>query len=112
MLRASAPNRKPLSSVHDTSVSPRSGRRRFLGLMGASGLGAAASIFGTAGEAQALCSKYCCDLAVCPNITYAKCADTDYYTWGCRWSGKVICYCCESNYGGYQRSAYKCVSTN
>lgn len=112
MLKLSAPNREHSPSSGEATPTRRSGRRRFLGLMGASGLGAAAAVFGPAGEAQALCSKYCCDLAVCPNITYAKCAENDYYTWGCRWSGKVICYCCESNYGGYQRSAYKCVSYN
>jgi hypothetical protein len=85
-------------------------RRGFLGTLGAGGLTAASAVFGQSATAYALCNKECCVLEVCPNIAMSTCRSTAYYVWACVVSPRRGCSCCESKYGGYQRSAYSCTS--
>jgi hypothetical protein len=85
------------------------GRRRFLGRLGAGGLAVAAVTFGRSGTAYAA-SCGCCDLAHCPpNIAYQTCAAHAAYSWRCYYSSGGInwqCQCCETSKDA--RSAYAC----
>ena len=86
----------------------RFARRGFLGTLGAGGLTAASALFGRGQAAYAICNTNCCNLAVCPNISYATCSAHAYYIWYCSANAYLHCSCCESTYGGYQRSAANC----
>ena len=85
-------------------------RRGFLGTLGAGGLTAASTLFGRGQAAYATCGWNCCNLAVCPNISYDSCHTHADYIWYCSVNpgGYLHCDCCESTYGGYQRSAAYC----
>jgi hypothetical protein len=72
---------------------PRLGRRRFLSRVGASGLAAAAVVFGRPTAASAY--QYgCCNLCLSPSGTYSQCASGTYYFWRCQ-KPSIICECCE-----------------
>jgi hypothetical protein len=87
----------------------RFARRGFLATLGAGGLTAASTLFGR-GQAAYAYAYNCCNLAVPPNITYDSCRTHAYYIWYCSVNplGYLHCDCCESSYGGYQRSAAYC----
>jgi hypothetical protein len=76
----------------------RRSRRRFLSRLGAGGLATSALIFGTAEAAGALCIRKCCQLYVCPNVTYSHCRSGTNYTWSCYYrenEPSYTCHCCE-----------------
>lgn len=85
-------------------------RRGFLGTLGAGGLTAASAVFGKSASAYGVCHRECCTLEVCPNITMATCRANAYYVWSCVVSPRRGCSCCESKFGGFQRSAYSCTT--
>jgi hypothetical protein len=75
----------------------RASRRRFIGWLGASGLMAAAGVFGTPIVASAILCGTCCNLNVCPpNQTITYCMGVPgSYTWVCGNCRTGTCYCCE-----------------
>jgi hypothetical protein len=83
-------------------------RRGFLGTLGAGGLTAASAVFGRSAPAYAICRRNCCNLAVCPNVTYSTCSDNADYIWSCTASGGLWCQCCEAYYSSRQHSAMSC----
>jgi hypothetical protein len=91
------------------------GRRTFLAGIGATGLAAAATIFGRATPASALVNAGCCTLCYSPSSshTMAQCESGTYYRWSCNYSGGVYCDCCEhgtlgDNCIGVTYSKYSC----
>jgi hypothetical protein len=105
---------KEVTSTESTQEKTQQGLRRFarrgfLATLGAGGLTAASTLFGR-GQAEATYAYNCCNLAVAPNIAYATCKSNAYYIWYCSVNplGYLHCDCCESTYGGYQRSAAYC----
>lgn len=89
-------------------------RRRFLGGVGASGLAAAAAVFGSPTPALGEVQAQCCSLCKTPS-TYSRCTTGTYYVWTCYpgQSQYLHCHCCEhgttrSTCTGVDRSAYKC----
>lgn len=105
---------KEVTSTESTQEKTKQGlgrfaRRGFLATLGAGGLTAASTLFGR-GQAASAYTYNCCNLAVAPNIAYATCKSNAYYIWYCSVNplGYLHCDCCESNYGGYQRSAAYC----
>ena len=98
----------------ETELAPKANRRRFLTLVGAGGLATAGVVFGNASAAHAYCSRACCMLYVCPNVTMSHCRSGANYTWTCRYTATRGCSCCEhgglgSSFHGH--SAYYCEST-
>ena len=89
-----------------------SSRRSLLGKVGATGLVAAAAVFGR--SAPAFAANYgCCNLAYTPSTNVPACQSGPNYTWGCALSNnppRVVCYCCEvkNSSGAYIASAYRC----
>lgn len=74
---------------------PRVGRRRFLGGVGASGLAAAGVVFGFAGPAQALVPVGCCTLCCKSTGSLGSCESGSHYVWSCTIENDLICDCCE-----------------
>jgi hypothetical protein len=87
-------------------------RRGFLAKVGATGLVAAAAVFGR--STPAFAANYgCCNLAFSPSINVPQCQSGSNYTWGCALSNtppRSVCYCCEkkNSSGAYVASAYSC----
>ena len=87
------------------------GRRRFLSVLGGSGLTAAGALFGSAGRAEAAGGCGCCNLVYCPaNTSIGSCQSVSHYLWGCSVTGSLHCSCCEKKRanGSYSASAYSC----
>jgi hypothetical protein len=84
-----------------TALVARTPRRRFLGWLGASGLMAAAGVFGTPISASACFYGPCCNLNVCPpNVNITTCMNSyQSYTWVCGHCSTGTCYCCECGQG-------------
>jgi hypothetical protein len=89
---------------------PRRRRRWFLGGIGASGLAAAAAVFGRSNPALAAYNVACCHLTFRPTRTISQCLSAIHYVWNCSHAGYVRCQCCEikDHYGYPVASAYRC----
>jgi hypothetical protein len=73
-------------------------RRRLLGGIGASGLAAAAAVFGRADPAQALVQVVCCHLCFNPSHSEQECETGTHYVWTCSQTVNNRlnqCWCCE-----------------
>ncbi len=85
-------------------------RRGFLSILGGTGLGAAAAVFGGATAAEATVSFGCCNLAFANsgNVTY--CISKSHYVWSCNNGGQNYCNCCEvkNSSGNFIRSDANC----
>jgi hypothetical protein len=84
--------------MKQTITKLRTGRRRVLAGVGASGLAVAASVFGRGTPAHAA-NWACCTLEfVPPNVSYSSCINARHYVWQCTFGtvGPVYRYnCCE-----------------
>jgi hypothetical protein len=80
----------------------RTGRRRFLAGVGATGLAVATATFGRSTPAFAATSEGCCDLTHPPGndcyTSYTTCSADAAYIWVCTWNVRPpqTCHCCES----------------
>jgi len=88
-----------------------SSRRRFLSWVGTGGLATAGLVFGDVPPASATGATACCNLYVCPNVTFTHCRSGSNYTWNCMYTSTTGCSCCE--HGGLGslwdgHSAYYC----
>ncbi len=101
----------PNTNCQNELVTGRTGRRRFLAGLGATGLASAVTVFGTrtAAEAAGPNSNYgCCNLAH-PLESYSTCATRYSYIWYCYPNKNCqppCCDCCEDD--SHNRSAYQC----
>ncbi|GAA2408911.1 hypothetical protein [Nonomuraea africana] len=90
-------------------------RRRFLGGLGATGLTAAAVMFGRPEAAQAAVAWRCCHLCQSPSISLSTCKSySGHYLWYCNAEARIQCQCCETKSGGCPtgvRSAGGCFYT-
>ena len=79
----------------------RTGRRRFLAGVGATGLAVAAATFGRSTPAFAA-TQGCCHLTYPPGndcyTSYTTCSSNAAYIWICTWNTRPpqTCHCCES----------------
>lgn len=96
-----------LKRGEDTLVQQSKGlsRRRLLASLGASGLAAAAMIFGHTTDAAALYPYGCCELIYPDNVDFSRCEFYGEYTWICQY-GAQECYCCE--WYAQNASSYHC----
>ena len=104
----------PDSGTLEGRPPPKGGRRRFLSRVGASGLAAAAAVFGRSSPAEAVAAG-CCSLCLPKSGTRAQCASGRYYMWICSYgtSGFLYCNCCEhgnssGGCAGVTQSWYSC----
>lgn len=90
---------KRLTAPRTKSAQGGSSRRHFLAMIGTAGLGASATVFGTATPAAAASCR-CCRLNYCPtNMTWSYCRNGIDYTWYCTTCVSGTCYscgCCEA----------------
>ncbi|MFC5823577.1 hypothetical protein [Nonomuraea insulae] len=86
-------------------------RRRFFRNIGATGLAASVTVFGST-ESAAAANYGCCSLEnYPPNTSWSSCVSQADYIWTCNSGSTRACDCCEANHHpttGYQLSAGRC----